>query len=84
MPESASREREVAQVRAWLLGTASAGLRLLAAVADLTHAEETDEIARSFRRVADAYEGDNLGGAARVAKAIGGDGEPPDQQAPAA
>lgn len=71
MPENPAREREVAQVRSWLLGTASAGFRLLAAVADLTHAESTDQIARSFRQVADAYEHSNLGGAARVAKALG-------------
>jgi hypothetical protein len=70
-PEQRAREREVAQVRSWLLGTASAGFRLLAAVADLTHHESTDQIARSFRQVADAYEHSNLGGAARVAKALG-------------
>ncbi len=76
VPDSPAREREVAQVRSWLLGTASAGLRLLAAVADLTHADATDQIARSFRQVADAYEASNLGGAARVAKAMGKDEGP--------
>lgn len=76
MPDSPAREREVQQVRAWLLGTASAGLRLLAAVADLTHADATDQIARSFRQVAEAYEASNLGGAARVAKAIGEEEKP--------
>jgi hypothetical protein len=75
MPDAPARDREVQQVRSWLLGTASAGLRLLAAVADLTHADATDQIARSFRQVADAYEHTNLGGAARVAKAIGRDEE---------
>jgi hypothetical protein len=63
----AKTDKQAEEARAWLLGTAEAGMNLLAAIADMAGHERTADVARAFRRCADAFGRGNPDAAERAA-----------------